>query len=127
LIVHAVKLVARENQVIVILTPGKSMQMLPDGIGCPLKPIGIGHCLLRSEDFDESLREGVESECRRDVVIERSGIELCQNKQSLQTGIQAVADWNINEAVLSTERHRRFGPILSQREQPLSGASRQNY
>jgi len=46
------------------------------------------------------------------VVIQGRRVELRQHKNFLQPGIEAVADRDINQPVLSAERHRGFGPIF---------------
>jgi hypothetical protein len=125
--VHAVKLVAGQNQLIVVLPAREAMQVLPHGIGSSLKPIEIRHGLFCCENLDEAFGERIKTECRRDVVIERRGIELRQYEQFFQTGIDAVADGNINEPILSAQRDRGFGPVLSQGKKAFSCASGKNY
>ena len=42
-----------------------------------------------------------------------SSIKLGQNRNFKNTGIDAIADRNIDQTILSGDRHRRFGTKLS--------------
>src|SRR5215813_1574412 len=102
------------------------MQMLSHGIGGSLKPVRIGHGLFGSEHFDETFCEWVKPVGVCDVAVQRSRVELSQDEDFFQPRIQAVADGNVDEPVLSSKRHRRFRAVLRQREQTLSCASCKN-
>jgi hypothetical protein len=92
------------------------MQMLPHGVSRALEPIGIGHSLFSSQYFGEAFRKRVEAVGVRDVMVQRRGIELRQDEDFLESGIEAVADRNIDQPVLSSERDSRLRSILSEWE-----------
>ena len=70
--------------------------MLADGVGGALKPIAAGLGLFGRQHFDKALREGVEGECGIDVPIERDAIELGKNVDAVDSGMDAIAEWNID-------------------------------
>src|SRR6185436_1111247 len=102
------------------------MQVLPDGIRRSLKPIGAVNGLLRREHFDMSAIEWIEAIAVGHMTIQRSRVVLRQDEDSLQSGVETIADGNIDQAILSAKRDRGFGAVLSQRKQALSCATRQN-
>jgi hypothetical protein len=60
------------------------------------------------------------------MAIERGGIELRQNINPLDLRIDAIADGNIDQAILGGERNRWLGAQFGQGIEPGSGASTQN-
>ena len=50
-------------------------------------------------------------------------VELRQHIDRAQSGVEAIADRNIDQAIFSAERHRRLRAILGQRKQPRPGAA----
>src|SRR4029079_11868644 len=99
--VHAIELIAGENQLIVVVAAGETMKVLAYSIGCALEPIGICYRLFGGEDFNETLSEGIKAVTVRDVVIQGRRVELRHDEDSLQPGIQTVADWDVDQPVLS--------------------------
>src|SRR5438105_5024444 len=55
--------------------------------------------------------------------MQRHAVELRKHIDRAQAGVQAIADWNIDDPIFSTERHGRFGAILCQGKQPRAGAT----
>src|SRR5271157_6038696 len=49
-----------------------------------------------------------------DEAVERHGIELCQNCDAVNLGVDGIADRNVNEPILTDNRHRRFATLLRQ-------------
>src|SRR5687768_15095465 len=95
LIVHPVELVACEDQLVVILASGKTMEVLPNRIRCSLEPVQIGHCLLGGQNFNVSLGKRIETKRCSDVMVQRRRIELRKNEQFFQSGVKAIADRDI--------------------------------
>jgi len=110
--INPVQLIAGQNQLVIVFARSESMEMLADGVGRSLKPVGIRHRLLGCEHFNEAFRKWVEPVRVSDVMIQGRRVELRQHKNFLQTGVEAVADRDINQPVLSSERHRGFGAIF---------------
>src|SRR5262245_10985676 len=98
------------------------MQVLSYRIGGSLKQVRICHRLLGGKHLDGTFRERIKTVRRADVTIQRCRVELRQHEELFQSGIDAIADRNIDQTVLSTERYRGFRSILSQREKTLAGA-----
>ena len=112
--VHAIQVIAGENQVIVGLVSRKVPRGLTDRVGRALEPVGAVGCLLGGEHLDEAFREEIQAIRLRDVAIERRGIELREDEDPLESCMQAVADRNVDQAVLAADRDSRFGPHVRQ-------------
>jgi hypothetical protein len=82
--------------------------------------------LLRRQHLDEAVREHVEAVGLRDVTIERGGVELREDEDALQIGVQTVADRNVDQPVLPPERNRRLGPHVGERKQSCPAAAAQD-
>ena len=52
---------------------------------------------------------------------------LREHANLVDTGIRAVAEWEVDDAVLAAERHRWLRDVLRQRSQTASLAARQNH
>jgi hypothetical protein len=46
---------------IIVIASTEAVKMLPDGVCCALKPVGIGHGLFGGEDFDEPFGKGIKA------------------------------------------------------------------
>src|SRR5262245_22062747 len=103
--VHSVKLIASENQLVVIIAAGEAVQMLTNGIGGSLKPVWISYRLLRRQHLDKALEKRVESVAVSNMLIERRGVELCHHEDLLKARVEAIADRNIDQPVLPSQRH----------------------
>ena len=130
-VVHAVEMIAGEDQVVVGVVAREVARRLPHGVGRALKPVRVVGRLLGGEDLDEPLAEEIHPVGLRDVPVERRRVELRQHEDPADVGVQAVADRDVDEAVLAADRHRRLRAELRQRKQPraLSAAEdeRENF
>ena len=59
-VVHAVEVIAGEDQVVVGVDAGEVPGRLADGVGRALVPVRVVRRLLGREDLDEAAREAVE-------------------------------------------------------------------
>jgi hypothetical protein len=125
-IIHAVKLVACENQLVIIVASCEPVQMLAYRVGRALEPVRICDRLFGCEDFDVSFSEWIEAEAVRDVTIQGGGIKLRQDHNLPQPGIEAIADRDINEPILAAKGNSGFRTILCQWEKTLPGAAGEN-
>ena len=130
-VVHPVEMIARENQVVVGVVAHEVARGLPHGVGRALKPVRVVGRLLGGQDLDEALAEQVHPVRLRDVPVERRRIELRQDEDPPDVGVQAVADRDVDQPVLAADRHRRLRAVLREREEPGSLAAaeddRQNF
>jgi hypothetical protein len=113
--IEAVELVPREDQDEVLVLQVLVVQVLADGIGGALIPGLLVTGLLGGEDVDETTAETIELVGLLDVLMQRSRVELREDKDLVKTRIQAVADRDIDEAVIACERYRRLAAILRER------------
>ncbi len=121
MIVHPVELVARQDQHQVMTVRIDVHQVLPYGVGRALVPVDAVDALLGREDLHEPGREIVEPVAFLDVAMERAAVELRQQEDPAQTGVEAVADGDVDEAILAGQRHGGLGAIFRQREEAGAG------
>ena len=58
--------------------------------------------------------------------VEAGRVELGQAVHFVDVGVDAVGDWDVNQAVVGSQGHRRLCPLLRQRIQPRPRASSKN-
>ena len=124
--VHAVEMIASQDQEVVGIVATKMTRRLADGIGRPLKPVGALGRLLRGQHFDEALGKQIEPIRLSDVAVERSRVELRQHEDPFQVRVEAVADGDVDEPVLAPDRHRGLRAHARQRKQPRAAAAAEN-
>ena len=122
-VIHAVELVAGEDDEVVVVPIEEGAEILTDRVGRSLIPGGSLRCLLRGEDLDEARAEVVELEAGVDVAVKRGAVELGEHVDAADARVQAVADGDVHETVFSTDRHGRLGAVLGQGEEACAGAS----
>ena len=115
--IHPVQLVAAQNQEVIEIVVEEVDQVFADGIGRALVPRGGGGGLLRGHDFHEAGGKLVELVRPRNVAVERGGIELGQDVDAAEPGIDAVGNRDVDNPVFAGQRHGRFGAVLGQGEE----------
>ena len=125
-VVHSVKLIAAQNDIVIDRTLEEVAKVLPDGVGCSLIPLRSLGSLLRRENLDETRCEIVELEAGVDMPVQRHAVELGEHIDAANAGVQTIAYRNIDQPVLATKRHGRLGAFLRQREEPGAGSSAHN-
>jgi len=115
--VDPIKLIAAQDQGQIEVLGHQVQLVLPDSVGGPLIPRVVGEGLLGGEDLDEPVGVLVELVGLRDVPVQRGRVELSEQVDPLQPRVDAVGDRDVHQAILASQRHRRFGALLGQREQ----------
>jgi hypothetical protein len=110
--------VAREDQVVVGVVALDVAARLPHGVGRALEPVRVLGRLLGREDLDEPLREDVQPVGGGDVAVERRRVELRQDEDAADLGVEARADRDVDQAVLRPDGDGGLRAQLRQREQP---------
>ena len=116
-VVHAVQVVAGEDQVVLRVVIDEMPRRLSDRVGRALEPVRVVGRLLRREDLDEPAGEHVHPVRLGDVPVERCRIELGQHVDPPDVGVQAVADRHVDQPVLARDRHGRLGAEMSEGKQ----------
>jgi len=70
--------------------------------------------LLGCEDFDKTVREGIEIIGPRDMEVETRRVELGEDVDFLETGVDAIGNRDIDDAELAPERNGWFGSFLGE-------------
>ena len=116
-IVHAIEVVAREDEQVLVLPLLEMRKALADRVRRPLEPVAIAGCLLRRQNLDEPVRETAEPVRSDDMSVERGGVELRENEDTNDVGIDAVADGDVDESVLPAKRNGGLGAEFREWEQ----------
>ena len=122
-VVHAVEVIAGEDQVVVGLVLREVAGGLAHGVGRALEPGSALRGLLGGQDLDEAVREAIHPVGAGDVAVERRRVELREHEDAPQVGVQAVADRHVDQAVLAADRHRRLRAMLREREEAAALAA----
>ena len=124
--IHPVELVPRQNEHQAVRVVAEVDQVLAHGIGGALVPALALGPLLRREDLDEAAGEAVEAVALLDVAVQRAAVELRQQADAAEVGVEAVADRDVHDPVLPAQRDRGLRPVLGEREEPGAGAAAQD-
>jgi hypothetical protein len=101
--------------------------VLPDGVGISLVPRAADRRLLGRKDVHETGREAVELEALLDVTVKRHGVELREDVDVANAGVDAVTYGKVDKAVLAGDRHGRLRPLPRQREETAAPSSAQDH
>jgi hypothetical protein len=93
---------------------------LANGVGRALVPLRTFGCLLCGQNVDEAAGKIIEFIARLNVAMQRHAVELGQNINRTQSRVKAVADRDINQAILAAEGNGWFCSVFCQREEPRS-------
>ena len=80
--IHPVKLVAAQDQVVIVRPLEEVAHVLPHRVGRSLIPLRALRRLLRGENVDEAARKIVELVARLNVAMQRHAVELRQHDKS---------------------------------------------
>jgi hypothetical protein len=89
-------------------------QVAAHGIGGAFIPRAAFFRLLRGKDVDEARVERIELEALLDVPVQRRGQELLQQEDAIEARVKAVADRDIDQAILARQRHRGLAAFLGE-------------
>ena len=124
--IHSVELITAQDQEVTALIRGKMEQILADGVGCALVPGAAGEGLLGSQNLHETIGELIEFIGLGNMAMERSRVELRQQVNLAYVRIDTVGDRDIDQPVLTGQRDRRLGALLSEREKSRALAPTHN-
>ena len=114
-IVHFIDVVAGEDEDILRIIPVNKIDILIDGVGRALIPLGALNLLVRGQDVDTAV---VPVQIPRltvaDIIVELQRLILRQDADRVDTGIDTVGERKINNSVFSAVGDRRLGDLLRQ-------------
>ena len=125
-VIHAVEVVAGEDENLLGAARENTPQLAAHRVGRSLIPVRALLRLFGSENLYIAIGKMVKAIGRADVPVQRSRIELRQHKHPVETGVDAVANRYIDEAILAADRHSGFGAVLRQREETRTLAAPEN-
>jgi len=119
--VHPVDVVAAEDGHRVRVGLLHQVHVLVDGVGCSLVPGLARRPHLRGHRNNElRLQQGAELPAFAQVLQQRLAAELRQHVDRVDARVDEVAEHEVDDTVLASERNGRLGPLLGQRVEPRS-------
>src|ERR1700751_5157691 len=77
--IHSVKLVATQDEVVIVRPLEEVAHVLPHRVGCSLIPLRAGGRLLRGKNVHKAARKIIELVAGLDVPMQRHAVELSQD------------------------------------------------
>ena len=125
--VHAVDVIGPEDGHDVGMRLFHQVDVLEDGIGGALVPGFLRRAHLRRHGDDEVvIEQAAELPAVAEVLQQRLALELRQDVDGIDPGVDQVAKDEVNDAVLATKRDGRLGPFLGERIKAGSLPSREH-
>ncbi len=125
--VHAVKLIPGQDENVVVVASRKVVNVLADGVCGALIPIVALLRLLGRENVDGAPAKRVETIGFLDVPMQRCRVELRQQVNPVDLRVEAIADRDVHQSVLTRKRHGRLAPLLGERMESRAAASPHDY
>ena len=123
-IVHLVDVVAGEHHHVVGIIALNKGDILIDGIGGALVPVGLLLLLVRGQHVHARVvAVQVPGLPVADVIVQLQGLVLGEHTHGFDAGVYAVGKGKIDDAVFPTERHRGLGEIPRQHAQAAALAT----
>ena len=125
-VIHFVNMVARQNDDVLRLFLFDGVNVLVHRVCRTLVPVLVNP-LLGRHDINELAKLATEefSPAKIDVAIEAHGFVLSQHEGPTQTTVEAIRKHKVDDAVRTTKRNCRLGPIPGQRFQSRTFPSSQ--
>ncbi len=126
-VIHPVKMITGEDHHIVGVRHLELEELLAQRIRRALIPGRTCRRLLRRQDAHPPVRKVIELVSARDVAMQRDGVKLGQHIDTIDAGVNAIADRDIDQPVVPRQRDSRLGPQLRQRIKPAPCAPAQDH
>ena len=108
-------MVARKDQHIVRVVGIDEFQVLEDRVGSAAVPVASADALIRSQQGNAAhVAVQIPRNSDTDVRVQTQRLILRQNTHGVNTGVDAVAEREVDNTVLSAERYCRLGDFLRQ-------------
>jgi hypothetical protein len=126
-VVHLVDVIPGEHQHVLRRMRVDDVEILQHGVGRAHVPRAI-HALLRRQHFEELAEIRVEETPAALQVLDQAvRLVLRRNADAPDPGIDAVAQGEVDDAVLATEGNRRLRAPLRQLPEPRAATARQHH
>jgi hypothetical protein len=122
-IIHAVELIAAENDEVIVRTLEEIAHVPSDGVGRALVPMSAAGSLLGRQHLHEGPGELVELIGRGDVPDERGAVKLREHVHLPEPRVDAVGNGDIDDAIFAGKRDSGLRPVLCKREETAAGAA----
>ena len=121
--IHPVELIAGKNQHELVLMTFEMDEVAANGVGGAFIPSAALVGLLGGEDVDETGPERIKLETLLDMPMERSSEKLREEKDPVVAGVDAIADRDVDQTILTRQWDRWLASLLGKRKQPRAAAA----
>ena len=125
-VIHAVEMVSGQDEDVGRAGMGNLAQLLADCVRRALVPLRADVGLFGGQNLHPAGMEGVEAVSAGDVAVQRDRVELGQDGDAVDAGVDAVAQGDVNQAVLAGNRHGGLGALLGERKQAFADPPAEN-
>ena len=127
-VVHGIDVVTGQDEDVIVADHIYEVQVLINGISCAAIPVGTAVTLIRRQDIGPAFgRVEIPRTAVTDVPVQFQRLVLGQDADRIDTGIAAVTQGEVDDAVFPAEQEARFSLILGQDAQPAPFTSGQNH
>ena len=121
-------MVAREDHHIIRIVPLDEPDVLVDGVGGALVPVGLLALLVGGQHVDAGVHAvQVPGLAVADVLVELQRLVLGEHAHGLDAGVHAVGQGKVDDPVLSAVGHGGLGQVLGEHAQPAALAAGQKH
>ena len=115
LIIHLINMISGKDQNIFRIITFHIAQILINGIGCTGIPFTVIASLIRWK-YGHSTIVPIEipRNADADMCIQPEWLILRQHTNRINSGIDTIAEWKIDNSVLAAKCYRRFGDVRCQ-------------
>jgi len=125
--VHAVDVIGAEDGDQVRIGLLHQIDVLVDGVGVALIPGFVGRAHLgRNRNQELVAEQAAELPALAQVLQERLAAELREHVDRIDSGIDEIAENEIDDPVFPSKRNGRFGPFQGERRKPRALPARQH-
>ena len=127
-VIHLIDVVAGQHQHILGIVALDKVDVLIDGVGGTLIPIGALIALIGGQDVNAGVHTvQIPRLTGADVVVQLQRLILSEHAHRLDAGIDTVGQGEVDDAVLTAVGYCRFGNLAGQRVQTAALAASQQH
>ena len=127
-VIHLVDVVAGQNQHVLGIVTLDEVDVLIDGVGRALIPIGALIALVGGQDVHAGVHTvQIPRRTGADVAVQLQGLVLGEHTHRLDAGVDTVGQGEVDDAVFAAVGNCRFGNLAGQRVQTAALAASEQH
>ncbi len=124
LVVHAVDVVAGEDDDVARAIAGDDVDVLEDGVGGALVPLVLRDALARGQDVEALVPlRAEEVPAALEVADQAVGLVLGRHRDAADARVERIRQREVDDPGLAAEEDRGLGPLVGELHQPAAAAT----